>query len=247
MSQPTAVVKVLCKPEKLEETANLIAWTVGHRVEIADTVSAAETRWLFVFTDLAYYDDDDTILERLGLDIIGKIGGVLSWEVVPSDQQAAAPDATEQPSDPPSQALSLEERLTFSLGDLPVPVSIMRRKSGKYAWKWQEVTGQADTFVDALTAVLTLAMRSYRAVLGEIDVADRSQVANSEAALERELINTLVGLPSPVVIMESSGGTYAWKWGETAGQAETFADAVTSGLTLAMTAYAEARSRLIES
>ena len=246
MSQPTAVVQVLCKAEQLESAANLIAWTVGHRVEIADTTSTADTRWLFVFTDLAYYDDDDTILERLGLDIIGKIGGVLSWEVVPSDRHTSALAAQPTPMILPPQ--TIEERLIISLSELPVPVSIMKRNSGKYAWKWQEVTGQADTFVDALTSVLTFALRSYKAIVGEIEIAEQNGGNDqSDAALERALMNNLVRLPSPIVIMEASGGIYAWKWGETVGHAETFVDAVTLGLTRAMIAYAEARSRLIES
>jgi hypothetical protein len=247
MSQPTAVIKVVCKPDKLEETANLLAWTVGHRVEIAEASSHAETRWLFVFTDLAYHDDDDTILEHLGLDIIGKLGGVLSWIVIPSDQQAAEA-RRDDPHVTPSQTSGLEETLTRILSELPVPVSIMKRNSGKYAWKWQDATGQADTFVEAVMSGLALAMRSYKAVQGELNLSGNTYISDLfEASLESELMNELIRLPTPMLVMQASNGKYIWKWGNTTGHTDSFVEAVTTGLTLAMTSYAVARHKLIGS
>ena len=87
MQPQTAIIKVLCKGDGFEEAANLVAWTVGHRVEIGELGPEANTRWVLILTDLAYHHDDDTILERLGLQVIGKVSGVLYWEVVPSGYQ----------------------------------------------------------------------------------------------------------------------------------------------------------------
>lgn len=243
MSQPTAVIKVVCKPDKLEETANLLAWTVGHRVEVADAFSNADARWLFVFTDLAYHDDDDTILEHLGLDIIGKLGGVLSWAVIPSDVHEAEAKMAQAPA-LASQPSGLEETLTRMLSGLPVPVSIMKRNSGKYAWKWQDATGQADTFIEAALAALSLAMRSYKAVQSELNLAGDSQPGMS---LETELMDELVTLPTPMLVMQGRDGAYLWKWGSATGHAESFGEAVTACVTLAMTSYAATRSQLIGS
>lgn len=247
MTQPTAVIKVVCKPDKLEETANLLAWTVGHRVEVADTASNADARWLFVFTDLAYHDDDDTILELLGLDIIGKLGGVLSWTVIPSDVHEADATTVQVPA-LQIKTSSLEETLTQVLSGLPVPVSIMKRNSGKYAWKWQDATGQADTFLEAVLAALSLAMRSYKAFRGELNFAETSQPgAELVRSLETELMNELVRLPTPMLVMQGRDGAYLWKWGSATGHADSFGEAVTACVTLAMTSYAATRSQLIGS
>ncbi|HEX6289021.1 MAG TPA: hypothetical protein VFZ66_07510 [Herpetosiphonaceae bacterium] len=247
MSQPTAVIKVVCKPDKLEETANLLAWTVGHRVEVAERTSHADARWLFVFTDLAYHDDDDTILEHLGLDIIGKLGGVLSWTVIPSDVHEAEARMAQAPA-LPTKTSSLEETLTQVLSGLPVPVSIMKRNSGKYAWKWQDATGQADTFIESVLSALSLAMRSYKAVQGELNLAGSSQPGSELAmSLETELMNELVTLPTPMLVMQGRDGAYLWKWGNATGHAESFGEAVTACVTLAMTSYAATRSQLIGS
>lgn len=247
MSQPTAIIKVVCKPDKLEETANLLAWTVGHRVEMVDASSHTDACALMVFTELAYHDDDDTILEHLGLDIIGKLGGVLSWTVIPSDVHEAEIKQTKEPT-LSTQVSNIEETLTRVLSGLPVPVSIMKRNSGKYAWKWQDATGQADTFIEATVSALSLAMRSYKSVQGELNLAPDSQPGSESAiAVETELMNELVTLPTPMLVMQGRDGAYLWKWGNATGHAESFGEAVTACVTLAMTSYAATRSQLIGS
>lgn len=63
--QQTAVIKVVCRVENLDNTAHLLKWTVGHRVEVDTSQEDDKIRYLFVFTDITYYENDETILDRL--------------------------------------------------------------------------------------------------------------------------------------------------------------------------------------
>lgn len=249
MLQPTAIIKVLCRADKLEETVNLLAWAVGHRVELEEQGTFSQTRYLFIHTDLAYADDSNTILERLGLDIIGKIAGVLSWTVIPSDIHDVANTEGTQPAEhiDPRDA-SLEEQLTEVLGMLPIPISIIRRSSGTYAWKWQAATGHADTFLSAVTAALALAMTSFVAIRGELgsEPADAANACRAPEDLEVELTNRLLALPLAVSIVQP-GGEYTWKWHEATGKADTFVAALAAALTQAMRSYIMVRRDLMGS
>src|SRR5947209_13915816 len=83
MAHQSATIKVLCRADALQDTANMLHWAIGHRVEVADAASDDKIGCLFIFTDVEYYENDTTLLDRLGFDIIGKIRGVVSWEVLP--------------------------------------------------------------------------------------------------------------------------------------------------------------------
>lgn len=163
--EQTAVIKVLCRAENLDNTAHLLEWAVGHRVEIDASQEDARTRCLLVFTDIAYYENDETILDRLGLNIIGKIKGVVSWEVIPRQDEIALLASKSLDDD---QQGNLEEDLAKRLRQLPIAISIMRRLTGKYAWKCLEAEGQADTFADALEAALTHFTQTYKFIRDEL-------------------------------------------------------------------------------
>lgn len=161
--QQTAVIKVLCRIEHLTSTANLLEWAVGHHVEVDPDQTDDTTRCLLIFTDIAYYENDETILERLGLNIVGKIKGVVSWEVVPRQQEMAA---LQNPGSPQDQ--TLEADLTKRLRQLPIAISIMQRNTGKYAWKCLEAGGYEDTFALALEAALTHFTTTYKFIREEL-------------------------------------------------------------------------------
>jgi hypothetical protein len=83
-SSATARVKVVCRAAGFEETLRLLAWAVGHPVSFEEARRPAITRCLYVETGLAYDGRSDVVLEDLGLDVVGKVDGVLSWTVVPA-------------------------------------------------------------------------------------------------------------------------------------------------------------------
>lgn len=81
-----ATIRVRCRAEGFADTIRQLAWMVGHRVSYdADDTDSPE-RVAYVLTDLDYVPGDHVLRER-GLDIVGKIDGVLSWEVVPSKRR----------------------------------------------------------------------------------------------------------------------------------------------------------------
>ena len=83
----TAVIKVLCRTEELRESANLIAWAVGHRVEAPTPPPDAVTAWVFILTAIKYDKDFLNNRSKFGIDIVCKVPGVIYWEVSPSDSQ----------------------------------------------------------------------------------------------------------------------------------------------------------------
>jgi hypothetical protein len=78
----TATIMVRCSREGFADTIRRLAWTVGHLVSYETCSADAPDRMAVVLTDLDYAGDEH-VLQDLGLDIIGKIDGVLGWEVVP--------------------------------------------------------------------------------------------------------------------------------------------------------------------
>lgn len=166
MTQQSATIKVLCRADSLEDTANMLHWAIGHRVEVADIASDDKVGCLFIFTDVEYYENDTTLLERLGFDMIGKIRGVVSWEVLSQDEEegktSGAPAAAESEH--------LEAELMRTLCTLPITVSIMPRMGEKYAWKCLEGNGQADTFVAAIEQALTHLTRVFKLIRSELMV-----------------------------------------------------------------------------
>src|SRR6266702_5184024 len=164
MVQQSATIKVLCRADTLQDTANMLQWAIGHRVEIADMEFDDKIGCLFVFTDVEYYENDTTLLERLGFDIIGKIRGVVSWEVLSQDEEegktSGAPDF--------QKSVDLEAELMHALCTLPITISIMPRMGRKYAWKCLEGSGQADTFIAALEQALTHLTRVFKLIRSEL-------------------------------------------------------------------------------
>jgi hypothetical protein len=85
--EPTAAtIKVRCRAEGFADTLRQIAWMVGHRVSYEASDPDDAERAAYVLTDLDYAADEH-ILGELGLDIVRKIDGVLSLEVVPSKRR----------------------------------------------------------------------------------------------------------------------------------------------------------------
>lgn len=90
VGERTALVRILCRADGADETARLIEWTTGHEVRLRDNGRDGLhhiTECLLVDTNLAYVERHVRVLEELGLEIVGKVSGVLSWSVVPSDQE----------------------------------------------------------------------------------------------------------------------------------------------------------------
>ncbi|GCE15786.1 hypothetical protein [Tengunoibacter tsumagoiensis] len=167
MTTQSATIKVWCLSEQLEATATMLSWAVGHRVEIAEAEGSEKVGHLLIFTDIEYYENDATILDRLGLNIIGKIRGVVSWEVLPRTRETA-PDVSEVvPPTPTTGNLLSEEALIAFLRTLPVPIAIMRRDNGEYVWKCIDASGVESTFSAAVETALEHLSWSYKLIRSE--------------------------------------------------------------------------------
>ncbi|HEU5381536.1 MAG TPA: hypothetical protein VFV38_39450 [Ktedonobacteraceae bacterium] len=160
--QQTAAIKVLCRADTIQDTANMLNWALGHRVEIAEEATDEKIGCLFVFTDIEYYENDTTLLERLGFDMIGKIKGVVSWEILLGNQQG------EQTGDTATGLTVQETELMHMLCTLPITISIMPRQGEKYAWKCLQATGKAETFSEALEEALTHLTRTFQLIRSEL-------------------------------------------------------------------------------
>lgn len=162
MAHQSATIKVLCRADVLQDTANMLHWAIGHRIEVADLTSDDKIGCLFIFTDVEYYDNDTTLLDRLGFDIIGKIRGVVSWEVLSQEENFV------EPAVPTRNSEQIEADLMRILCTLPITISIMPRMGDKYAWKCLEGSGQADTFVTALEQALTHFTHVFKLIRSEL-------------------------------------------------------------------------------
>jgi hypothetical protein len=87
----TAIVRVVCRADRFEQTARLLAWAMGHPVGFSEPAAVAITRSLFIDTGLAYDDRSELVPSDFALDMVGLIPGVLSWGIVPSDVVGAVP------------------------------------------------------------------------------------------------------------------------------------------------------------
>jgi len=159
IERPSATIKVLCHKDALRNTANMLQWAIGHRVEIANNDDDTKIGCLFIFTDIEYYENDTTLFERLGFNMIGKINGVISWEILSQSQQTVLD---------PESGESLEAELMRRLCMLPITISIMPRMENKFAWKCLEASGQADTFANALEEALTHLTRTFKMIRSEM-------------------------------------------------------------------------------
>jgi hypothetical protein len=158
-TQPV-IIKVWCRGEDLYQTASLLSWTIGHQVEIPTQSAAMKHRYFFVITEIEQYDSEHMVRADMGFDIIGKVSGVIDWEVMPKEFAPAAPSSKENDS--------VDASLITLLDDLPVPISIVQRIDGTYTWKWLSASGQATTCIDAAKAALTHMMKSYALIRSEL-------------------------------------------------------------------------------
>lgn len=170
MTQRSATIKVLCRMDALHDAANMLQWALGHQVMVDEETSDSKVGCLFVFTNIEYYDNDATIFEQFGFDIIGKIRGVVSWEVFEAEMQkddADASTSTDRPAKSGEQE-ELEVELMRRLCTLPITISVMPRMEGKFAWKCLEASGHAETFAEALEAALTHFTRVFKLIRSEL-------------------------------------------------------------------------------
>jgi hypothetical protein len=160
MSKQPVTIKVWCREEDLQRTAGLLSWAVGHRVEIPVVATGMRNTYFFVVTDIEQYDDEDTVRRTMGFDIIGKISGVIDWEIMLKEcasAEAAVPENAE-----------IDSVLTTLLDDLPIPISIIQRSDGSYVWKWLGASGQSAAFMDAMKAALVHVMKSHALIRSEL-------------------------------------------------------------------------------
>lgn len=171
MTQQSATIKVLCRTEALQDAARMLQWALGHRVSIVEEASDAKTGCLFVFTDIEYYGSDTALFEKFGFNMIGKISGVVSWEILEPRPASGVASATKPPQNEQeiqqTQA-QLETELMQKLCVLPITISIMPRMEGKFAWKCLEAEGSAETFAQALEAALTHLTHVFKLIRSEL-------------------------------------------------------------------------------
>ena len=157
MTKQPVIIKIWCREKDLQQTAGLISWTVGHRIEIPAEVTNTPNTYFFVVIEVEQFDDENAVRKAMGFDIISKVSGVIDWEILPQAQTSVANQINE--TDKPLLAL---------LDDLPLPISIVRRTDGIYIWKWQRASGQAETCLDAVKAALAHVMKSYALIRSEL-------------------------------------------------------------------------------
>lgn len=143
----------------------MLQWALGHHVAVEESDPDAKTGCLFVFTDIEYYNNDKALFENFGFDIIGKIRGVVSWEVLGIDHEKSVPPSDKN-NDEERERLEIE--LMQKLCALPITISIMPRMEGKFAWKCLEASGYAESFTEALEASLTHLTRVFKLIRSEL-------------------------------------------------------------------------------
>lgn len=161
MSTQPIVIKVWCYRDKLQQTATMLSQTTGHRVEFpTEPTTKSNQTYVFVITDIEQYTDEKLASVALGFDIIGKIAGVLSWEVMPKEQLSVQDFLTELSESDRAFLLMLER--------LPLPIAITQRVDNSFMWKWNSAHGQENTYIAAAQAALTHVMKSYQIVRSEL-------------------------------------------------------------------------------
>ncbi len=154
------VIKVWCQKDNLQHTATMLSRATGHRVEIPTTADQSKYTCIFIITEIEQYTDEKLAGAAFGFDIIGKIAGVLSWEILSKEQASAQylqPDLSEA-----------ETQLLHLLENLPLPIAIIKQSSGTFIWRWINAYGQAETLADAARDALSHVMRSYQLVRSEL-------------------------------------------------------------------------------
>jgi hypothetical protein len=157
MPKQPVIIKIWCREEDLEQTAGLVSWTVGHRIEIPIEAPNAPNTYFFVIVEVEQYDDEHSVRKAMGFDIISKVSGVIDWEILPQEQPLVTSEINE-----------VDKPLLALLDDLPLPISIVQRTDGIYTWKWQLASGQAETCLDAVKAALAHVMKSYALIRSEL-------------------------------------------------------------------------------
>jgi hypothetical protein len=154
------VIKVWCQKDNLQHTATMLSRATGHRVEIPTASDTSKYTYIFIITEIEQYTDEKLAGATFGFDIIGKIAGVLSWEILPKEQS---------PTHHFQQELSeAETQLVRLLEDLPLSVAIMQQSNGTFLWRWINAYGQAETLVDAARDALSHVMKSYQIIRSEL-------------------------------------------------------------------------------
>jgi hypothetical protein len=138
----------------------MLSQATGHRVEIPAEPGSSTYTHVFVITEIEQYSDEKLASTDFGFDIIGKIAGVLSWEVLPKEQLTAQYHLKEL-----SKA---ELGFLLLLENLPLPISIIQRTDGTFVWKWLNAHGQAETYMDAIRDALSYVMKAYQFIRSEL-------------------------------------------------------------------------------
>ncbi|GCE07701.1 hypothetical protein [Dictyobacter aurantiacus] len=159
MAKQPVVIRVWCREEDLHKTAGMLSWTVGHRVEIPEEVTHKTKTYFFIITEIEEYEDENVVRASMGFDIIGKVSGVIDWEVMPKEFD---PKLTSTQND------DVMNSLLEVFDNLPIPISIVQRADGTFAWKWRHASGQAPTMMEAVKAALIHIMKSYKLIQQEL-------------------------------------------------------------------------------
>lgn len=170
MAQRSATIKVLCRTEALQNAAKMLEWALGHRVSVEENENTPDSKvgCLFIFTDIEYYNNDTTLFEKFGFDMIGKINGVVSWEVMEQEHTHNAASSSTDAKQSQEERERLEVELMQKLCVLPITISIMPRMEGKFAWKCLEASGYADSFAEAMEASLTHLTKVFKLIRSEL-------------------------------------------------------------------------------
>jgi hypothetical protein len=80
-----AGIRVICRARGFDDTANLVEWALGYPVVYRDPAATAITRSLIVATRFTYAGESVDFVNELGLNIVERLTGVLSFTVVPLD------------------------------------------------------------------------------------------------------------------------------------------------------------------
>jgi hypothetical protein len=160
MTAQPATIRVWCRNQNLQSVAASITWAIGHRIEIPVDLSDSTNAYLFILTDIEHYESEETLLAQLGFDIIGKINGVISWEVLPREYNLL--------TNYQEQSEEANRMLLDMLDTLSLPISIVQHTNGTFVWKWLSAGGQAQSVLEAVQAALNHVMKSYTLIRSEL-------------------------------------------------------------------------------
>jgi hypothetical protein len=160
MPTQSVVIKVYCRNDDLEHTAAMLAVTTGHRVELPGKATESKNTYLFIITEIEKYEGEQAFNAAFGFDIIGKIAGVLSWEVMPKEYEYTQCSQVEMDE--------RDRELVQLLDSLPTPISIIERTDHTFVWKWLHASGHSDTCMGAIREALTQMTKTYLLMRGEL-------------------------------------------------------------------------------